>query len=208
MTELRMRIESLQLEYSREHEKYSRERQELRTKLQQALSSQEVCSDPVNMPLPGLYTPASQSMMPNVTPMMTPAPPATTAAPVSLAPAGSVILDNVPGMMEAGVPTASATELASIAMNNPVTASVLPVPTAAAPPMTSSVAMTSTLTPLQYAAVLPGSRYQIQVNPDGSHQVIHVQQPPNVTVVTTTSAASSGSSTTGNGSYTTGSHPT
>ena len=199
MTELRMRIESLQLEYSREHEKYSRERQELRTKLQQALSSQEVCSDPVNMPLPGLYTPASQSMMPNVTPMMTPAPPTASAAPVSVAPVGSVILDNVPGMMEAGVPTASAaTDLASIAMNNPVTASVLPVPTAAAPPMTSSVAMTSTLTPLQYAAVLPGSRYQIQVNPDGSHQVIHVQQPPNapLTVVTTTSAASSSSTTT------------
>ena len=35
------------------------------------------------------------------------------------------------------------------------------------------------LTPLQYTAVLPGSRYQIQVNPDGSHQVVHVQQPPN-----------------------------
>ena len=203
MTELRMRIESLQLEYSREHEKYSRERQELRTKLQQALSSQEVCSDPVNMPLPGLYTPASQSMMPNVTPMMTPAPPPAASVPVSVAP---VVMDNVPGMMETGLPT----DLASIAVNNPVTnPGVLPVPTAAAaPPMTSSVAMTSTLTPLQYAAVLPGSRYQIQVNPDGSHQVIHVQQPPNVTVVTTTSAASSGSSTTGNGSYTTGSHPT
>merc|ERR1719225_506430 len=101
MTELRMRMDSLHREYSREHEKYSRERQELRTKLQQALSSQEVCSDPVNMPLPGLY-PASQSMMPNVTPMMTPAPTAAV-APVSVAPAGSVILDNVPGMMEAGV---------------------------------------------------------------------------------------------------------
>merc|ERR1740122_635004 len=47
------------------------------------------------------------------------------------------------------------------------------------------------LTPLQYAAVLPGSRYQIQVNTDGSHQVIHVQQPPNagsLTVVPTTVA--------------------
>ena len=84
MTELRMRMDAMQREYMREHEKYSRERQELRTKLQQALSSQEVCSDPVNMPLPGLY-PASQSMMPNVTPMMTPAPPSASAAPVSVA---------------------------------------------------------------------------------------------------------------------------
>merc|ERR1719273_692585 len=51
------------------------------------------------------------------------------------------------------------------------------------------------LTPLQYAAVLPGSRYQIQVNPDGSHQVIHVQQPPTqgappLTVVTTAASSS------------------
>jgi hypothetical protein len=30
----------------------------------------------------------------------------------------------------------------------------------------------SGLMPLQYATVLPGTRYQIQVNPDGSHQVV------------------------------------
>merc|ERR1719237_1807078 len=51
------------------------------------------------------------------------------------------------------------------------------------------------LTPLQYAAVLPGSRYQVRVNPDGSHQVIHVQQPPNagsLTVAPTTVAPSMG----------------
>merc|ERR1719228_1079259 len=83
MTELRIRMDALHREYSREHEKYSRERQELRTKLQQALCSQEVCSDPVNLPLPGLYQ-QQQSMMPaNVTPMMasTAPMPTTTMAP-------------------------------------------------------------------------------------------------------------------------------
>ena len=66
-------------------------------------------------------------------------------------------------------------------------------------------------TPLQYAAVLPGSRYQIQVNTDGSHQVIHVQQPPNagsLTIVPPTvapggmpSGSSVGPSTGGQTSY-------
>merc|ERR1719410_2846387 len=70
MTELRIRMDALHREYSREHEKYSRERQELRTKLQQALCSQEVCSDPVNLPLPGLYQQSMMGPTANVTPMM------------------------------------------------------------------------------------------------------------------------------------------
>jgi len=189
MTELRIRMDALHREYSREHEKYSRERQELRTKLQQALCSQEVCSDPVNLPLPGLYQ--QQSMMPaNVTPMMASTAPMPT---TTMAPPGSVILDNASNMMEA-IPAADmvshlATASAAPPQSQPQAASVVPT---AAPPMTSTVAMTSSLTPLQYAAVLPGSRYQIQVNPDGSHQVIHVQQPPSapLTVVTTASSSS------------------
>ena len=182
MTELRMRMDSLHREYSREHEKYSRERQELRTKLQQALSSQEVCSDPGNLPLPGLYQQSMMGSAANVTPMMASmaSMPATT-----IAPPGSVILDNVEAFPTGEMVSHLAT--ASAAPPQPQAASVT-MPTAA-PPMTSSVAMTSSITPLQYAAVLPGSRYQIQVNPDGSHQVIHVQQPPN-TVVTTASSSS------------------
>merc|ERR1719266_1386783 len=135
---------------------------------------------------------------------------------IAAAPPGSVILDNVEAIptaemvshLTAANPASLSSHLATIASAapQPQAASIQAVPTAA-PPMTSSVAMTSSLTPLQYAAVLPGSRYQIQVNPEGSHQVIHVQQPPNVTVVTTTSTSASESSTTGNGSYTTGSHP-
>merc|ERR1711988_171984 len=163
-------MDSLHREYSREHEKYSRERQELRTKLQQALSSQEVCSDPGNLPLPGLYQQSMMGSAANVTPMMASmaSMPATT-----IAPPGSVILDNVEAFPTGEMVSHLAT--ASAAPPQPQAASVT-VPTAA-PPMTSSVAMTSSLTPLQYAAVLPGSRYQIQVNPNGSHQVIHVQQP-------------------------------
>ena len=42
------------------------------------------------------------------------------------------------------------------------------------PAMTTSgsIPYNSGLTPLQYATVLPKSHYQIQVNPDGSHQVV------------------------------------
>lgn len=229
MTELRMRMDALHQEYSREQERYSRERQELRTKLQQALCSQEVVSDPVNMPLPGLYP---QSMMSNMTPMM--APSTGVSMPASMAPTasqqhtsapppatGSIMLDSVSTMMDpvggggvgpmpgmpgdmvpgyaasvAALPTQQQQPQANPAASAGVTSAV--VPTGANPPMTSSgVALTSSLTPLQYAAVLPGSRYQIQVNPDGSHQVIHVQQPPNagpLTVVTTTPTAMAASS--------------
>jgi len=209
MTELRIRMDSLHREYSREHEKYSRERQLLRTNLQQALCSQEVCSDPVNLPLPGLYQP--QSMMPaNVTPMMASAaasmPTTTSVAAMQAPPPGSLYLDNASNsvmeaapaniafggadMMVSHLATVSAASLSQQSQPQAQPQSV--VPTAAPPPMTSSVAMTSSLTPLQYAAVLPGSRYQIQVNPDGSHQVIHVQQPPSapLTVVTTASSSS------------------
>merc|ERR1711981_1220109 len=65
------------------------------------------------------------------------------------------------------------------------------------PPVMTTVALTSSLPPLHYAAVLPGSRYQIHVNPDGSQQVIHVQQPmttsppPTLTAAPSTSTASS-----------------
>jgi hypothetical protein len=189
MTELRIRMDSLHREYSREHEKYSRERQELRTNLQQALCSQEVCSNPVNLPLPSLYQQSMMGSAANVTPMMTSvAPmPATT-----MAPPGSVFLDNMEVVPSTEMVTHLATASAAPIPQPQVASMALPT---AAPPMTSSVAMTSSLTPLQYAAVLPGSRYQIQVNPDGSHQVIHVQQPPTqgappLTVVTTAASSS------------------
>jgi hypothetical protein len=270
MTELRMRMDALHREYSREQECYSRDRQELRTKLQQALCSQEVVSDPVNMPLPGLY-PQSRDYS-SMTPMMGPAgsstgvsmpgisgmasgssgttgqtsyppmpgfpmPTATTggqqttaALPFPASTGSSFSLDNTSTMtMEAAAAPGVQPEMMG-GLGQPTQASVaLPQQTQqqlANQPMPSGSSAGSTgqtsyqanqpmpavttsgsipigphsgsnpgLTPLQYAAVLPGSRYQIQVNPDGSHQVIHVQQPPNagsLTVAPTTVAPSMG----------------
>ena len=269
MTELRMRMDALHREYSREQEAYSRDRQELRTKLQQALCSQEVVSDPVNMPLPGLY-PQSRDYS-SMTPMMGPAgssagvsmpgasgmasgssgstgqtsyPPmpgfpmptsttggqqTTAALPFPASTGSSFSLDNTSTMtMEAAAAPGVQPEMMG-GLGQPTQASAaLPQQTQqqlANQPMPSGSSAGSTgqtsyqanqpmpavttsgsipigqpgsnpgLTPLQYAAVLPGSRYQIQVNPDGSHQVIHVQQPPNagsLTVAPTTVAPSMG----------------
>jgi len=291
MTELRMRMDALHREYSREQEAYSRDRQELRTKLQQALCSQEVVSDPVNMPLPGLY-PQSRDYS-SMTPMMGPAgssagvsmpgnsgmasgssgstgqtsyPPmpgfpmptsttggqqTTAALPFPASTGSSFSLDNTSTMtMEAaaapgiqpemmgglGQPTQASAALpqqtqqqlanqpmpsgsssagstgqtsyqanqampsgsssgstgqTSYQANQPMPA----VTTSGSIPIGPHSGSNPGLTPLQYAAVLPGSRYQIQVNPDGSHQVIHVQQPPNagsLTVAPTTVAPSMG----------------
>ena len=270
MTELRMRMDALHREYSREQECYSRDRQELRTKLQQALCSQEVVSDPVNMPLPGLY-PQSRDYS-SMTPMMGPAgssagvsmpgnsgmasgssgstgqtsyPPmpgfpmptsttggqqTTAALPFPASTGSSFSLDNTSTMtMEAAAAPGVQPEMMG-GLGQPTQASAAlpqqtqqqlanqPMPSgSSAGPSTGQTsyqanqpmpAVTTSgsipigqpgsnpgLTPLQYAAVLPGSRYQIQVNPDGSHQVIHVQQPPNagsLTVAPTTVAPSMG----------------
>ena len=269
MTELRMRMDALHREYSREQEHYSRDRQELRTKLQQALCSQEVVSDPVNMPLPGIY-PQSRDY-PSMTPMMNPAgsssgvsmpgisamasgssgstgqtfyppmpgfpmPTATTGGQQNTAAlpfpgtGSSIMLDNTstmmmdpatlggpPDMMGGGGHQAQAS---AALPQQPQQQQANPQPavttSGSIPNMGTSNPMGLSgsnpgLTPLQYAAVLPGSRYQIQVNTDGSHQVIHVQQPPNagsLTVVPTTvapggmpSGSSAGPSTGGQTSY-------
>jgi len=150
--DLRLRMDALQREYLRE-------RQELSTKLLQAIRSHEVCTDPVTLSLPGLYP---SSMMPNVTPVVATAP----------------VLE----------PESAGDHIAP------------------PPPMpamtTTAVPLTTSLPPIQYAAVLPGSRYQIQVNPDGSQHVIHVQPAPAAMTTSpppstlTASAPSTSSSTT------------
>ena len=280
-------MDALHREYSREQEAYSRDRQELRTKLQQALCSQEVVSDPVNMPLPGLY-PQSRDYS-SMTPMMGPTgssagvsmpgnsgmasgssgstgqtsyPPmpgfpmptsttggqqTTAALPFPASTGSSFSLDNTSTMtMEAagiqpemmgglGQPTqasaalpqqtqqqlanqpmpsgssAGSTGQTSYQANQPMPSGSSAASTGGQTSYQSNQPMPAVttsgsipigqpgsnpgLTPLQYAAVLPGSRYQIQVNPDGSHQVIHVQQPPNagsLTVAPTTVAPSMG----------------
>ena len=269
MTELRMRMDALHREYSREQEHYSRERQELRTKLQQALCSQEVVSDPVNMPLPGLY---SQSRdYPSMTPMMNPTgsssgvsmpgisamasgssgstgqtsylpmpgfpmPTATTGGQQNTAAlpfpgtGSSIMLDNTSTMMMDPATLGGPPDMmgggghqvqASAALpQQPQQQQANPQPAVTTSGSISNMGTSNPmglsgsnpgLTPLQYAAVLPGSRYQIQVNPDGSHQVIHVQQPPNagsLTVAPTTvapggmpSGSSAGPSTGGQTSY-------
>ena len=127
---------------------YLRERQELSTKLLQAIRSHEVGTDAVNLSLPGLY--------PN-----TPLPTA----------------QDMSSMMEANNQQITASESASnSAASNSVTSSNVIISTAG----------------VQY--VMPAmTRQYIQVNPDGTQQML-VQVP--ATVVNTTS--NSGTPTTSN----------
>lgn len=178
-----MRMKFLQQEYRQA-------RQELETKLQHAVRSHEV--EPT-MSLPGLY-PTPSSMMTNVY----------TTAPTENTNSVDLEIYAPPPLSAAAV---------SMPPQPPISVSIGAVPTASVPPppMTSAAATTlpphsmvkliflnakndlkmSVLqgAPLHYAAVLPagiqGIQYQIQVNPDGSQQVIPMPSP----VVTTSAAA-------------------
>ena len=135
---------------------YLRERQELSTKLLQAIRSHEVNTDPVTLSMPGIY-PAS-SMMPNIM----------TSAAISEQP--------MPMYTNGGHEINHVVEQPALQ------------PPPAIPPMTTTVVPMTTANPLQYT-MQPGGRYHVQVNPDGSQQVI--QLPPNVplTVATTTTTS-------------------
>lgn len=170
--ELQMRMKFLQQEYRQA-------RQELETKLQHAVRSHEV--EPT-MSLPGLY-PTPSSMMTNVY----------TTAPTE---------NNSNVDLEVYAPPPLSAAAVSMPPQPPISVSIGAVPTASVPPppMTSAAATTlpphSMGAPLHYAAVLPaglqGIQYQIQVNPDGSQQVIPMPSP----VVTTSTAAAAVASST------------
>lgn len=187
-----MRMKFLQQEYRQA-------RQELETRLQHAVRSHEV--EPT-MSLPGLYhTPSS--MMTNVyttaptennlnnVDLEIYAPPPLSAAAVSM-PSQPPISVSIGAVATASVPPPPMTSIAGTTL--PPHSMVLK--SALHNPNHDPKVVHFQGAPLHYAAVLPagssiqGIQYQIQVNPDGSQQVIHMQQP----VVTTSTAAASSTS--------------
>ena len=168
---LRTRMEGLQ-------HNYLYERQDLSSRLLQAIRSQEVNTDPVTL---GMYAPSTH--MSNVNP----GPPAMaeqyhhhTVNGIDAAAYGAAAIATT---AEAALAQVQATLPPPVPQPAPLLPPPVPQPAPVLPPMTTSVPMTVTASsapamvsaaaPLQYAAVLPGS-YQIHVNPDGSQHMIQL----------------------------------
>ncbi len=182
-----MKMETLQRDYLNV-------RQELYTRLQHAVRSHEVNTDPVTLSLPGLgYPPATIASMPN---------PATASMTGITQP--SVFMPPTTAMFDNSAMAASGVILDSDAYQAPpAVMTSLPMQQFVMPPVSNTTAV-----PITAAA---GGRYHI-INPDGSQQVIQINphqlnqaaaQATPLTVVTTSVASSAASATSASGSMAT-----